>query len=157
MSTSERQSIHLSIGSRYENVELVEGVLNEALRPFDVDEESVYWMGLALREGLTNAIRHGNALDPQKKVAVVLDLRPGEIDISIEDQGSGFDPAAVEDPLAPDNLLKTAGRGIFYMRKFMDKIEYEVGAGGGTRVRLHKKFGVTGDDAGRVQEERNED
>jgi serine/threonine-protein kinase RsbW len=147
------QTIRLRVGSRYENIELVQAVLDEVLEPLEIDEESGYWMGIALREALTNAMRHGNELDPEKKVEVALEVGAGAIDIVVEDEGSGFDPTAVEDPLAPDNLLKTRGRGIFYMRKFMDKIEYDFGAGGGTKVRLHKKFGgpsadVEGDQGG---------
>lgn len=141
MSAPVRQTIRLRVGSRYENIELVQAVLDEALEPLEVDEESSYWMGIALREAVTNAIKHGNALDAEKKVEVALEVSADGIEITVEDEGSGFDPAAVEDPLAPDNLLKTEGRGIFYMRKFMDKIEYDFGAGGGTKVRLHKKFG----------------
>ncbi len=141
MSAPVRQTIRLRVGSRYENIELVQAVLDEALEPLEVDEESSYWMGIALREAVTNAIKHGNVLDAEKKVEVALEVSADGIEITVEDEGSGFDPAAVEDPLAPDNLLKTEGRGIFYMRKFMDKIEYDFGAGGGTKVRLHKKFG----------------
>ena len=141
MSATVRQTIRLSVGSRYENIELVQAVLDETLEPLEVDEESSYWMGIVLREALTNAMKHGNALDPEKKVEVVLEVSEDGVEITVEDEGGGFDPAAVEDPLAPDNLLKTEGRGIFYMRKFMDKIEYDFGAGGGTKVRLHKKFG----------------
>ena len=154
MSAPVRQTIRLRIGSRYENIELVQAVLDEALKPLKVDEESSYWLDIALREALTNAIKHGNALDAEKKVEVALKVGADEIEITVEDEGSGFDPAAVEDPLAPDNLLKTEGRGIFYMRKFMDKIEYDFGAGGDTKVRLHKKFGdscigAEGDQGGR--------
>ena len=157
MSAPARQTIRLSVGSRYENIELVKAVLDEALEPLEVDEESSYWMGIALREALTNAIKHGNALDPEKKVEVALVVGEDGIDITVEDEGGGFDPAAVDDPLAPENLLKTEGRGIFYMRKFMDKIEYDFGAGGGTKVRLHKKFGGPRAGAEATGEERYED
>ena len=135
------QTVRLRVGSRYENIELVQAILEELLEPLEVDEESGYWMDIALREALTNAMKHGNELDPEKRVEVALIVDADSIDIVVEDEGSGFDPAAVEDPLAPDNLLKTEGRGIFYMRKFMDKIEYDFGAAGGTKVRLHKKLG----------------
>lgn len=147
------RTIRLSIGSRYENVELVQAVLDEALKTLPIDEDGGYWMGIALREAVTNAIKHGNALDPEKKVHVCLAVGAGALEITVEDEGKGFDPAAVADPLAPDNLLKTEGRGIFYMRKFMDKIEYDFGAGGGTKVRLHKKFGGPGSGAERDQGE----
>ncbi len=138
------RTIRLSIGSRYENIELVQAVLDETLASLPLDEDAGYWMGIALREALTNAMKHGNGLDPEKKVEVCLAVDESGIDITVEDRGSGFDPSAVADPLAPDNLLKTEGRGIFYMRKFMDKIDYDFGAGGGTKVRLQKKFGAAG-------------
>lgn len=157
MSAPVQQRIRLSVGSRYENIELVQAALEETLGGLPIDEDAGYWMGIALREAVTNAIKHGNALDPEKKVDVELIVREDAVDIVVEDEGGGFDPAAVEDPLAPDNLLKTAGRGIFYMRKFMDKIEYDFGDGGGTKVRLHKKFGDPDRSAGEHQEERNED
>ncbi len=153
MSSPVPQTIRLRVGSRYENIELVQAVLDEALDPLEIDEENSYWMGIALREALTNAIKHGNRLDPEKKVEVALEVGADAIDIVVEDEGGGFDPAAVEDPLEPHNLLKTQGRGIFYMRKFMDRIEYAFGAKGGTKVRLHKKLdgacaGAEGDQGG---------
>lgn len=147
MSSPVPQTIRLRVGSRYENIELVQAVLDEVLEPLEIDEESSYWMGIALREALTNAMKHGNKLNAEKRVEVGLEVSADAIDIVVQDEGSGFDPAAVEDPRAPDNLLKTQGRGIFYMRKFMDKIEYDFGAGGGTKVRLHKKFGGSSADA----------
>ncbi|MDE2850977.1 MAG: ATP-binding protein [Acidobacteriota bacterium] len=152
-----QQTIRLSIGSRYENIELVQAVLDETLESLPIDEETSYWMGIALREALANAIKHGNGLDPEKKVDVCLAVDESGVDITVEDQGSGFDPGAVADPLAPDNLLKTEGRGIFYMRRFMDKIDYDFGADGGTKVRLHKKFGAPGISAEADQGGANED
>ena len=142
-----QRTIRLSIGSRYENIELVQAVLEETLGSLPLDEDTCYWMGIALREALTNAIKHGNGLDPAKKVDVCLTVDENGIDITVEDEGRGFDPDAVADPLAPDNLLRTEGRGIFYMRRFMDKIDYDFGADGGTKVRLHKKFGTPGGNA----------
>ncbi len=141
------QTIRLSIGSRYENIELVLAVLADTLAPLPMNEDSCYWMEIAVREALTNAIKHGNRLDTGKRVDVGLVVNVGGIEITIEDEGEGFDPGAVADPLAPDNLLRTQGRGIFYMRKFMDRIDYDFGAEGGTRVRLQKKFDGPGDNA----------
>ena len=152
-----QQTIRLSIDSRYENIELVQAVLDETLESLPIDEETGYWMGIALREALTNAMKHGNALDPEKKVDVCLAVGESGLDITVEDQGSGFDPGAVADPLAPDNLLKTEGRGIFYMRRFMDKIDYDFGAEGGTKVRLHKEFDASGGSAEANQGGANED
>jgi serine/threonine-protein kinase RsbW len=73
-------------------------------------------------------------------VAVVITTSPNAIDIQVADQGSGFKPDEVPDPTAAENILKTSGRGIFFMRTFMDEVRWSAGADGGTVVRMVKKF-----------------
>ena len=63
-----------------------------------------------------------------------------QVIVLIQDQGEGFDPKRVENPLEPDNLLKPDGRGIFYMNRFMDEITYDFAPEGGTVVKLRKRF-----------------
>ena len=87
---------------------------------------------MAVREAVANAIKHGNKLDVQKKVNATFELSGSELEITISDEGEGFDPATISDPLNPQNLLKTSGRGIFYMRTFMDRVQYSFQPGGGT-------------------------
>jgi serine/threonine-protein kinase RsbW len=136
----EEQRFHLAIGSRFENIELVQVVLKDCLQREGMNKDALDWVDLAVREALANAIKHGNEQNPAKQVHVDLRVDEGELVIRIEDEGVGFDPSQLSDPLAPENILKTNGRGIFYMKSFMDQIEYSAGPGGGTMVTLRKRI-----------------
>ena len=131
---------HLALGSRFENIELVQVVLDESLRRLACDDDTRYWVGIAVREAVANAIKHGNHQDPSKKVEIDLQVEGEDLVISVLDEGNGFDPGRVADPLQPENLLKPDGRGIFYMGKFMDGVEYRFREGGGTEVTLRKRI-----------------
>lgn len=133
------QSVEVVIASQFEMIELVQSVLDDLTELVDYDEETVHWMGMALREALNNAIKHGNKLDPEKQVRVTFDLLPETLEIKVLDEGDGFDVASLPDPTEPANLLKPSGRGIFYMRKFMDRLEFKTGKNKGTEVHLVKK------------------
>jgi serine/threonine-protein kinase RsbW len=138
---SDEHRFHLAIGSRFENIELVQVVLKDRLQQLGMDKDTQEWVDLAVREALANAIKHGNAQNPAKQVHVDLALEGAELVIRIEDEGVGFDPEQIGDPLAPENLLRANGRGILFMKKFMDRIHYGSGPGGGTMVTLRKKVG----------------
>ena len=135
----QERHFHLDVGSRFENIELVQVVLRDSLERLGVDEDTRHWVDVAVREAVANAIKHGNAQDPGKKVHVDLFREGDEVVICVEDEGTGFDPAQLQNPLAPENLLKPNGRGIFYMKSFMDDIHYGPRPGGGTIVTLRKK------------------
>jgi len=136
----EEHRFHLAIGSRFENIELVQVVLKDCLQREGMDKDALEWVDLAVREALANAIKHGNEQNPTKQVHVDLRVEAEELVIRIEDEGVGFDPTRLGDPLAPENLLRPNGRGIFYMKSFMDQIEYGAGLGGGTMVTLRKRI-----------------
>ena len=110
-----------------------------------LDEDSMHWVGVAVRESVINAIKHGNDEDESKRVFVEFQLEPiaepAQLTVRVVDQGKGFDPEAVADPLSPENLLKSSGRGIFFMRSFMDDLRLLPVPGGGTEVRMVKKLG----------------
>jgi len=140
---SDDKSFHLAIGSRFENIELVQLVLKDSLDQLGLDDDNRHWIDVAVREAVANAIKHGNLQDPAKQVHVDLTLEGHEGDwlvIRVQDEGKGFDPADLEDPLAPENLLKPNGRGIFYMKSFMDDIQYGLRPGGGTMVTMRKRL-----------------
>lgn len=139
----EQIQFHLAIGSRFENVEIVQVVLNDALERMGVDDDARHWIDLAVREAVANAIKHGNRHDPGKRVEVVMSVAGPEVCVRVEDEGPGFDPGGVLDPRAPENLLRPNGRGIFYIEKFMDGVEWRRREGGGTVVTLRKRIGVT--------------
>jgi serine/threonine-protein kinase RsbW len=140
------RQLHLTFGSRYENIELVQTAIDEAVAERGADEDARHWIGLAVREAVANAIKHGNRQDAAKRVDVELSFDDGFVDIRVADQGTGFAPEEVRDPLAPENLFKTSGRGIFYMKRFMDDVSYAARPGGGTIVTLRKRISPTPDD-----------
>ena len=137
----ENHRFHLAIGSRFENIELVQVVLNDSLEQLGMGGEERQSVDIAVREAVANAIKHGNRQDPGKKVRVDAEVAGEDLVIRVEDEGMGFDPSAIQNPLAPENLLKPNGRGIFYMRSFMDEIHYGPRPGGGTVVTLRKRLG----------------
>ena len=105
------------------------------------DDDAVYGIGVAFREAVVNAIRHGNRETPGKHVRAELQRTVGALRgvvLTVQDEGAGFDADAVADPLAPENLLKGSGRGVFLMRSFMDDVVIGRGPGGGTEVRMSK-------------------
>lgn len=104
-----------------------------------VSEDAAFGIDMAVREAVTNAVVHGNSQDEQKLVDIVLKSSPDAVEISIHDQGAGFNPNEVPDPTADENLLKTSGRGIFFMRSFMDEVHWFLPPEGGTTVRMLKR------------------
>jgi serine/threonine-protein kinase RsbW len=140
MERGDSERIEITISSRFENIELVQVIAEHLCENAGVDEDGSHWIGMAVREAVANAIKHGNKLDVRKKVHAQFDLRGSELSITISDEGEGFDPAQVSDPLSPKNLMKTSGRGIFYMRTFMDEVRYSFEPGGGTSLLMTKNL-----------------
>ncbi len=136
----EAYGISLSVASGLEFVELVETVTATLARFVGFDEETAMWISMAVREAVINAIKHGNKEDRQKRVEIQYTFDREGIGIRVADQGSGFDPSQVPNPLDPENLLKPTGRGIFYMKAFMDEVNIWSSPGGGTIVYLRKKI-----------------
>lgn len=136
---SSSHEVQVVVGSRFENVELVQVVLDECLENWQVDEDARHWIGLAVREAVANAIKHGNSENPEKMVEVDLILEGSQLVVRVRDEGGGFDPNGVSDPLAPENLLRPGGRGIFYIRRLMDGVDYRF-AEAGTEVILRKNI-----------------
>jgi serine/threonine-protein kinase RsbW len=134
------ERIEITISSRFENIELVQVIAEHLCENAGMDEDGSHWIGMAVREAVANAIKHGNKLDVKKKVNATFELHGHELAITISDEGTGFDPEKVSDPLNPQNLMKTSGRGIFYMRTFMDQIRYSFEAGGGTSLVMTKNL-----------------
>jgi serine/threonine-protein kinase RsbW len=131
------------LSSRYPNIELAEALLDTVCRQRGVVEESEHWIGMALREALANAIKHGNRQDAGKRVLLAFRADAESLTIEVGDEGAGFAPDDVADPLAPENQMKTSGRGIFYMRTFMDEVLFSRGETGGTLLTLKKKIRTT--------------
>ena len=102
---------------------LCQELLEEATR-CGFDQEDIFSIHLALEEAFLNAIKHGNKMDPDKKVHVEYLVTSEKFDISVRDEGAGFNPSSVPDPRKGENLYKSSGRGLLLMQSYMDTVEY---------------------------------
>jgi serine/threonine-protein kinase RsbW len=134
MNTNAKLRASLVLASRFENIEVAERALVDLCHRAGCAEDEEYWLVTALREALANAVRHGNRRDPERLVRVAYTIDNSSIIIRVEDEGEGFDPADIPDPTDPENLLRPSGRGIFYMRQFMNSVDFSSTAAGGTAV-----------------------
>lgn len=125
--------------SRIESIEEAAEKAAEVASRSGIDEAAIFGIDLAVREAVTNAVKHGNKLDETKRVTISFTSSLEDFVITVTDQGGGFNPEDVPDPTNPENLLKTSGRGIFFMRNFMDEVEWSQPPEGGTTVRLIKQ------------------
>lgn len=134
----ETAEVRLAIGSRFEDLDLVDTVSDAVLKHTSIPEGQLEHTSLAIREAAANAIEHGNGPGSDKRVDIQILMEADHLTVIVRDQGKGFDPETVADPLAPENLLKPRGRGIFLTRQFMDEIEY--GFDEGTVMTMRKNF-----------------
>jgi serine/threonine-protein kinase RsbW len=137
-------AVRLTIFSVFDTLDLIQVVSDRVSALGGLDEDATHWVGVAVRESVINAIKHGNRFDPAKVVTVEFALDPAEaptsLRIRITDEGEGFDPVEVADPLAPENLLRSSGRGIFFMRSFMDDVTLQRREAGGMEVLMTKRL-----------------
>ncbi|HJT53646.1 MAG TPA: ATP-binding protein [Candidatus Acidoferrales bacterium] len=132
--------VSYTLASTLESVNRAESIAAEtaARAGFNEDEQSN--IAMAVREATVNAVLHGNAYDPDKKVFVVYENTSDALVITITDQGKGLDAVNLPDPLAPENLMKGSGRGIFLIRAFMDEVKFR-NTQPGTEITLIKHLG----------------
>jgi serine/threonine-protein kinase RsbW len=138
MSAPPSPTIKLEIASRLDLLETVHTLLAQLSSQAGFDENDTHYMSVAVREAVVNAIKHAHRMDASKTVSITFALQRDALEIRVRDHGAGFDPVAVPDPLAEENLLKGDGRGIYFMRSFMDEVSYAFPARGGTIVTMVK-------------------
>jgi serine/threonine-protein kinase RsbW len=102
-------------------------------------EDDLFAIDMAMRETVANAVKHGNKFDETKSVEITLSELSEGLEIAVRDFGGGFSVHEVPDPTNPENLLKASGRGILFMRNFMDEVEWIEAENGGTIVKMLKK------------------
>jgi len=104
------------------------------------DDDDLMKIGMAVRESMVNAVVHGNRYNANKRVRFTVAINSQRFTIRIADEGEGFDFEGLPDPLAPENLMRTSGRGIFLIRSFMDEFQMRHLEPNGTEVTLVKNL-----------------
>jgi serine/threonine-protein kinase RsbW len=107
-----------------ESVEEVEAAADQLATEAGLDEDQRFHIAMAVREAAVNAVLHGNEYDPARQIEVSLENTGKDLMITIADQGRGFDPGKIPDPLAKENILRGTGRGIFLIRSLMDEVHF---------------------------------
>jgi serine/threonine-protein kinase RsbW len=142
--TSDGHLVRLELPSSFDLLDLVQHLSDRLSAIAGLDEDAIHWVSVAVRESVINAIKHGNREDQRKHVTVEFNLspraHPQEFVVKVLDEGEGFDPESVANPLDPENMLKASGRGIFFMRNFMDDVSIARRPEGGMVVRMSKKL-----------------
>ncbi len=116
--------VSYTLESTLESVNKAEQAAAEAAAKIGFDADECGRITMAVREATVNAVLHGNHYDPTKRVTVSFESAPNALTIVVRDEGSGLDPDTLPDPLAPGNLLKQSGRGVFLIRSFMDEVSF---------------------------------
>ena len=132
-------NVALTFASRIESIEEAAGAVAQIAERCGYDETALFGIDMAVREAVTNAVLHGNREDPTLPVEVSFINGANELTLIVRDRGKGFDPASVPDPTSEQNLMSASGRGILFMRNFMDTVEWTTHPEGGTLVRMTKK------------------
>ncbi len=128
-----------NLPSRVESVDQAAQAATEFATAAGFDEAALYAVDMAVRETVANAVKHGNEFDETKSVEIAFEDLPEGLQIMVRDFGKGFAVNEIPDPTNQENLLKASGRGILFMRSFMDKVEWSNSAGGGMIVKMLKK------------------
>ncbi len=133
-------TIRLEFGSAFDMLDFVQVVSDYVGRLTGLDDDQLYEVSVAVREGVVNAIKHGNKYDLAKRVVVEFSVEPSDhMTVSVKDQGTGFDPEEIPDPLAPENIMKGSGRGILFMRNYMDDVSLSRHPEGGMQIWMKKR------------------
>jgi len=135
----ESKTFSIEIDSDTKFLSKVEKLSEQVASYAQMDESDSDDLGIVTTELVNNAIYHGNKSDPTKKVQVFFSVNSKRIELRIKDQGNGFNPDALKDPLAPENILSESGRGIFLIRALMDSLDFNFD-GGGTETIVTKNL-----------------
>jgi serine/threonine-protein kinase RsbW len=125
------------IPSNLEYLTTVDDFIEGVLRGYGTDESIIADIAISVSELVINSINHGNLSEERKTVSLEIKKTNSDVSITITDEGGGFDPECIDDPLADENLLKDTGRGIFIVKSLMDKVDVKV-TGKNTSITITK-------------------
>ena len=129
----------INLPSVIESVDTAAAQAETFARAIGLEDDAIYAIDLAVRESVANAVKHGNKFDENKAVEITFSEIGAGIQITVRDFGTGFSVDEIPDPTDRENLLKTNGRGILFMRSFMDEVDWAHPDGGGLIVKMIKK------------------
>ena len=132
---------HITLKTANNSFKEAERKLKVIFKKISVSESDMHNLLVASSEAVNNAVQHGNKHDPAKNILIDVDYVGNELTVSIQDEGGGFDPTNLPDPLLPENLLKPSGRGIHIMKSLMDNVSYNFTPRGTKiimKLRVHK-------------------
>jgi serine/threonine-protein kinase RsbW len=133
-------TVEVNTASRMEIADALQMAAETYARGEGIGVNDAHFFALAFREALVNAIRHGHGDIGDPRIRIRFEKNGDKLLFTVRDQGPGFDPTTVPDPLEPENMRRGSGRGVFYMRKLTDKATFEFPEEGGTVVRLEKRL-----------------
>jgi serine/threonine-protein kinase RsbW len=142
------QSLEQVLESNLESVDHAERTVLREAEVLGFDEDDLHRIGISVRECMVNAVVHGNRYNARKKVHLKVSRAPDRLTVWVADEGEGFDPAALPDPLASENLLRQSGRGVLMMQAFMDEFQICTRAPQGTEVKMVKYVARTSQEGG---------
>jgi serine/threonine-protein kinase RsbW len=131
----------LEIPSSLDYLPQVDVFIEGRLKKLGISQSQIYDIAISVSEIVTNAVKHGHKHDPSKKVKIGLKADSSRVEVTVEDEGPGFERGKVCSPIEEENLLKAAGRGLHIVESLMDEVTFLCGADGGTFVRIVKFVG----------------
>jgi serine/threonine-protein kinase RsbW len=134
----EVRELHLELGSSLDSADAAELIVQRLAEQYGFSAEQVEHLGMAARESMVNAIVHGNGYSREKHVRFSVVVGPDKITVTVRDQGSGFNPTEVPDPLSRENILRGSGRGLLLIRAFVDHVEIHPAEPSGTELVMVK-------------------
>ncbi len=136
--SEQKEKVNADLDSSLESVDSAETMVLEKARAIGLAEEEMHKLGIAVRECMVNAVVHGNRYNARKKVHVCVATGDDRLTVTIADEGNGFDPNQLPDPLSEENLLRHSGRGVLLMQAFVDEFEIRAVQPAGTQVKMVK-------------------
>ncbi len=137
---AEPRSLELKLESKVDSVDAAEIIVQGLAREAGLAEDEIDHLGMAVRESMVNAVAHGNGYSSEKSVYFSVDLgSDGALTVGVRDEGEGFEPQNVPDPTAPENLLKSSGRGLLLMQALVDEFTVRRAEPRGMQVTMVKK------------------
>ncbi len=136
----QKELYKLEIPSSQDYLAKADKFLEEHLRAKGLDDDNIADLAISTTELINNAIVHGNKSNPEKSVTIEIEFFDDHLSISISDQGPGFKPENIPSPIADENIMKEAGRGIFIVRSLVDDLKIETAPQGGTRMIITKNL-----------------